>query len=69
MYGTKKKTSGYNMGGSMPMNNNNMMNNQQSMNKKSMMQNKKPMAKPGVMSYNLGGMVKTQMDNLKKKNA
>mgnify|MGYP003645492583 CR=1 FL=1 len=39
MYGTKKKTSSYNMGGSMPMNN------------------------------NLGGMVKSQTNNLKKKTA
>ena len=49
MYGTKKKTSSYNMGGSSPMMNN--------------------MAKPGVMTYNLGGMVKSQTNNLKKKNA
>jgi len=39
------------------------------MKKKPMGMNNKAMAKPGVMSYNLGGMVKTQMDNLKKKNA
>ena len=49
-----------NMGG---MASNNMMK------KKPMGMNNKAMAKPGVMSYNLGGMVKTQMDNLKKKNA
>ena len=66
MYGTKKKTSSYNMGGSMPMNNNNMMNNPQGITKKPMMNN---MAKPGVMTYNLGGMVKSQTNNLKKKNA
>tara|TARA_R110000737_G_C14429969_1_gene459492 strand:- start:207 stop:413 length:207 start_codon:yes stop_codon:yes gene_type:complete len=64
----KKKTSSYNMGGSMPMNNN-MMGNQQSMDQNPMMKNKKPMAKPGVMTYNLGGMVKSQTNNLKKKTA
>ena len=66
MYGTKKKTSGYNMGGSAPMMGNMakkpMVNNQQGM-------TKKPMAKPGVMTYNMGGMVKSQTNNLKKKNA
>tara|TARA_R110002124_G_scaffold226009_1_gene391175 strand:- start:252 stop:452 length:201 start_codon:yes stop_codon:yes gene_type:complete len=66
MYGTKKKTSGYNMGGSAPMMGNMakkpMVNNQQGM-------NQKPMAKPGVMTYNMGGMVKSQVNNLKKKNA
>ena len=56
------------MGGSMPMNNN-MMGNQQSMDQNPMMKNKKPMAKPGVMTYNLGGMVKSQTNNLKKKTA
>tara|TARA_R110000765_G_scaffold182274_1_gene288224 strand:+ start:727 stop:891 length:165 start_codon:yes stop_codon:yes gene_type:complete len=50
----KKKTSSYNMGGSMPMMGN---------------MAKKPMAKPGVMTYNLGGMVKSQTNNLKKKTA
>jgi hypothetical protein len=72
MYGTKKKTSSYNMGGSSPMMGNMakkpMMNNQQGMNQNPMM-NQKPMAKPGVMTYNLGGMVKSQVNNLKKKNA
>ena len=87
MYGTKKKMSGYNKGGSMPMvmkdgkkvpayaadgvgkmNMGGMASNNM-MKKKPMGMNNKAMAKPGVMSYNLGGMVKTQMDNLKKKNA
>lgn len=74
MYGTKKKTSSYNKGGSMPM----VMKEGKKvpayaadgvgkMNMGGMA--KKPMAKPGVMTYNMGGMVKSQVNNLKKKNA
>ena len=29
--------------------------------------NRKPMTKNGTMTYNMGGMVKSQVDNLKKK--
>jgi len=85
MYGTKKKTSGYNKGGSMPM----VMKagkkvpayaadgvgkmNMGGMAKKKMMgggmvkYNKGGAAKNKVMTYNMGGMVKSQVDNLKKK--
>ena len=87
MYGTKKKMSGYNKGGSMPM----VMKagkkvpafaadgvgkmNMGGMAKKKMMgggmvkYNKGGAAKNKVMTYNMGGMVKSQVDNLKKKNA
>jgi len=68
-----KKMSGYNMGGYNMggMGNSQGMMNQSSpmMNKKPMGMNNKAMAKPGVMTYNMGGMVKSQVDNLKKKNA
>jgi hypothetical protein len=74
MYGTKKKTSGYNMGGSMPMVTKDgkkvpayAADGVGKMNMGGMA--KKPMAKPGVMTYNMGGMVKSQVNNLKKKNA
>ena len=85
MYGTKKKMSGYNKGGSMPM----VMKagkkvpafaadgvgkmNMGGMAKKKMMgggmvkYNKGGAAKNKVMTYNMGGMVKSQVDNLKKK--
>ena len=85
MYGTKKKTSGYNKGGSMPM----VMKagkkvpayaadgvgkmNMGGMAKKKMMgggmvkYNKGGAAKNKVMTYNMGGMVKSQVNNLKKK--
>ena len=87
MYGTKKKMSGYNKGGSMPM----VMKagkkvpayaadgvgkmNMGGMAKKKMMgggmvkYNKGGAAKNKVMTYNMGGMVKSQVNNLKKKNA
>ena len=39
------------------------------MNKKSKASNRKAVSKPSVMTYNMGGMVKSQVDNLKKKNA
>ena len=58
----KKKTSAYNMGG-YNMGGMNMMN------KKSKASNRKAVSKPSVMTYNMGGMVKSQVDNLKKKNA
>jgi hypothetical protein len=86
MYGTKKKMSGYNKGGSMPM----VMKagkkvpafaadgvgkmNMGGMAKKKMMgggmvkYNKGGAAKNKVMTYNMGGMVKSQVNNLKKKN-
>ena len=82
MYGTKKKTSSYNKGGSMPM----VMKegkkvpayaadgvgkmNTGGMTKKKMKDSvvsRKPMTKNGTMTYNMGGMVKSQVDNLKKK--
>ena len=85
MYGTKKKMSGYNKGGSMPM----VMKagkkvpayaadgvgkmNMGGMAKKKMMgggmvkYNKGGAAKNKVMTYNMGGMVKSQVNNLKKK--
>jgi hypothetical protein len=103
MYGTKKKTSSYNKGGSMPM----VMKegkkvpayaadgvgkmNKGGMTKKKMMGGmqstpgtvntnvntsypakdsiitRPAMTKPNVMTYNMGGMVKSQVDNLKKK--
>jgi hypothetical protein len=31
--------------------------------------NREPMKTKNVMTYNIGGMVKSQVDNLKKKNA
>ena len=69
----KKKMSGYNMGG---YNMGGMNNSRGMMNKDSPMMNEKPtamnrqgMTKSGVMTYNMGGMVKSQVDNLKKKNA
>jgi len=58
----KKKTSAYNMGG-YNMGGMNMMN------KKSKASNRKAVSKPSIMTYNMGGMVKSQVDNLKKKNA
>jgi|TARA_B110000858_G_C17708861_1_gene429567 hypothetical protein len=87
MYGTKKKTKGYNKGGSMPMVMKNGKKvpayaadgvgkmNMGGMAKKKMMgggmvkYNKGGAAKNKVMTYNMGGMVKSQVDNLKKKNA
>ena len=85
MYGTKKKMSGYNKGGSMPM----VMKagkkvlafaadgvgkmNMGGMAKKKMMgggmvkYNKGGAAKNKVMTYNMGGMVKSQVNHLKKK--
>ena len=87
MYGTKKKMSGYNKGGSMPMVMKNGKKvpayaadgvgkmNMGGMAKKKMMgggmvkYNKGGAAKNKVMTYNMGGMVKSQVNNLKKKNA
>jgi hypothetical protein len=86
MYGTKKKTKGYNKGGSMPMVMKNGKKvpayaadgvgkmNMGGMAKKKMMgggmvkYNKGGAAKNKVMTYNIGGMVKSQVNNLKKKN-
>ena len=85
MYGTKKKTKGYNKGGSMPMVMKNGKKvpayaadgvgkmNMGGMAKKKMMgggmvkYNKGGAAKNKVMTYNMGGMVKSQVNNLKKK--
>ena len=66
---TKKKTSAYAKGG--------MQSNPGSVNTsvtasypaKDSIINREPMKKKNVMTYNMGGMVKSQVDNLKKKNA
>ena len=72
MYGTKKKTKGYNMGGMSsvmdPMKQSNPAQGMMKPLKKNMMaMNKGGAAKNKVMTYNMGGMVKSQVDNLKKK--
>ena len=67
MYGTKKKTKGYNKGGSMPM----VMKDGKKVPAYAAdgigKMNKGGAAKNKVMTYNMGGMVKSQVDNLKKK--
>ena len=63
----KKKMSGYNKGG---YNMGGMMNKDSPMmNEKPTAMNRQGMTKSGVMTYNMGGMVKSQVNNLKKKNA
>tara|TARA_R110002095_G_scaffold193677_1_gene171990 strand:- start:476 stop:688 length:213 start_codon:yes stop_codon:yes gene_type:complete len=67
MYGTKKKTSSYNKGGSMPM----VMKEGKKVPAYAAdgvgKMNKGGMTKNRIMTYNMGGMVKSQVDNLKKK--
>ncbi len=67
MYGTKKKTSAYAKGG--------MQSNPGSVNTsvtasypaKDSIINREPMKKKNVMTYNMGGMIKSQVNNLKNK--